>query len=192
VANGDLNDNRNGNNPTYSQWAPSVTTRYGGPGVLIKTYVCPADYTMPSGGQSHSSYGINGQVFREGYWAKDTLRYPASLTDGTSNTIFYTEKLAQCNSGNYPNNYWPDWGPIISSNDEGDPTGPFAPGPQIRPSLSGSVANCNGGIASSPHSGGIEVGLADGSVRFVSMGVSAPTWWYALTPNGGETLGSDW
>jgi hypothetical protein len=34
--------------------------------------------------------------------------------------------------------------------------------------------------------------LADGSVRAVSQGVSPHTWWSAITPSGGETLGSDW
>jgi prepilin-type processing-associated H-X9-DG protein len=98
--------------------------------------------------------------------------------------------LSQCNSGNYYSNWWPDWGPIISSSEEGDPTGTGAPGPQISPS--GVPANCNGGIASSPHTGGINVGLGDGSVRFVSGSISTTTWWSALTPAGGEVLGSDW
>jgi prepilin-type processing-associated H-X9-DG protein len=53
-------------------------------------------------------------------------------------------------------------------------------------------AACDGGIASSPHTAGINVGLADGSVRFVSGGISTSTWWFALTPSGGEVLGSDW
>jgi prepilin-type N-terminal cleavage/methylation domain-containing protein/prepilin-type processing-associated H-X9-DG protein len=192
VASGDDNDNRNGANSTFSQWHGQITTRYGGPGVVVKTYVCPSDYTNVGGQGSHASYGQNGQVFREGYWAKNTLRYPVSITDGTSMTIFFTDKLAQCNSGNYPNNYWPDWGPIMSSNDEGDPTGPGAPGPQIKPTVSGGTANCNGGIASSPHTSGINVAMADGSVRFVSGSVSQTTWWYALTPNAGEVLGSNW
>ena len=142
VANGDANDNRNGPNPTYSQWPGPVTTRYGGPGVFIKTYICPSDYTQTAGTGSHSSYGVNGMIFREGFWALNLLRYPASITDGTSNTIFFTDKLAQCNTGNYPNNYWPDWGPVIASPDEGDPTGPpyntvFPPGPQITPYMNG-------------------------------------------------------
>ena len=184
--NGDFNDNRNGPNLTYSQWAPSIKA------AIVKTYVCPSDPTQSPGNPAHSSYGVNGQVFREGFWAKNTTRFPASFTDGTSNTIFYTDKLAHCNTGNYPDNYWPDWGPVISSSDEGDPTGPAAPTPQIQPPIVNGQGQCNGGVASSPHTGGINVGLADGSVRFVSGGISAPTWWFALTPNGGETLGSDW
>src|SRR6202008_4944710 len=31
VPNGDLNDNRNGTNPTYSQWQTPLTTRFGSP-----------------------------------------------------------------------------------------------------------------------------------------------------------------
>jgi len=197
VPNGDANDNRNGPNPTYSQWQGPVTTRYGGPGVFIKTYICPSDYTQTAGTGSHSSYGVNGMIFREGFWALNLLRYPASITDGTSNTIFFTDKLARCSTGNYPDNYWPDWGPVIASPDEGDPTGPpyntvFPPGPQITPYMNGSVANCNGGIASSPHTAGINTGMGDGSVRFVAQGISTTTWWYAETPNNGDLLGPDW
>jgi prepilin-type N-terminal cleavage/methylation domain-containing protein len=195
VANGDNRDNRNGNNPTYSEWQGPITTRFGGTGVFIKTYICPSDYTQSSSSGSMASYGQNGNIFKEGVWAKDTLRYPASITDGTSNTIFFTDKLANCVTGNNPTNYWPDWGPVIASPDEGDPTGPpynlvFPPGPQITPS--GNPANCNGSIASSPHTAGINVGLGDGSVRFVAQGISTTSWWYAETPNNGEILGPDW
>jgi prepilin-type N-terminal cleavage/methylation domain-containing protein/prepilin-type processing-associated H-X9-DG protein len=189
---GDDNDNRNGLYLTYSQWHGPITTRYGGPGVVVKTYVCPSDYTQV-GQASHASYGQNGQVFREGYWARNTLNFPASLSDGTSNTIFYTEKLARCNSGTYNDNYWPDWGPIIASNDVGDPTGPANGIIQVQPKMgSNSQAICNGGYASSPHTAGINVGMADGSVRFVSPSVTSATWWAAMTPNQGEVLGSNW
>jgi prepilin-type N-terminal cleavage/methylation domain-containing protein len=108
VPKGDLNDNRNGLNPTYSQWTAPVQTRRGSPGVIIKTYICPSAYTQSAGRRSHASYGVNGTVFREGFWALNTLRYPASLTDGTSNTIFFTDKLSRCYFGFYPDNYWPD------------------------------------------------------------------------------------
>jgi len=196
TASGDDNDNRNGTYPTYSQWHGPITTRYGGPGVMVKAYVCPSDYTIPvsSANGSHSSYGQNGQVFREGQWAKNTLMFPASFSDGTSSTIFYTDKLAKCNSGNYPDNYWPDWGPVMNSSDEDGVTGPNGTLilPQIKPTMSGGLANCSGSGPSSPHTAGINVGLADGSVRFVSAGISVTTWWAALTPNGGDIPGNDW
>ena len=34
--------------------------------------------------------------------------------------------------------------------------------------------------------------MADGSVKFVAQGLSRLTWWYALTAQGGDILGSDW
>jgi hypothetical protein len=38
----------------------------------------------------------------------------------------------------------------------------------------------------------MNVALGDGSVRFLAQGVSSITWAHALTPAGGEVLGSDW
>jgi prepilin-type N-terminal cleavage/methylation domain-containing protein len=187
--NGDFNDNRNGNNPTYSQWGQPLTTRYGGPGVFVKTYICPSDWTQRSNTGSTASYGINGQVFREGFWAKDTLMFPASIVDGTSQTIFFTEKLANNCCGGYNYNYWPDWGPIVASTDYGDPTG-YGTAPQFN--CTGNPANTNGGLASTPHGATMNVALGDGSIRTVVSGISSTTWWSAMTPATGEVLGSDW
>ena len=39
---------------------------------------------------------------------------------------------------------------------------------------------------------GCVVGLADGSVRTLAPSMSGDTWWAAVTPSGGEVLGSDW
>jgi len=38
----------------------------------------------------------------------------------------------------------------------------------------------------------MNVGIGDGSVRFLAQGISANTWAAALTPDGGEVLGSNW
>jgi prepilin-type N-terminal cleavage/methylation domain-containing protein len=195
-------DDRNNFLPTYSQWTNQVQNS------KVKTYICPSDYTQTDGRPARSSYGQNGQVFREGYWARDTLRFPASFTDGTSNTILFTEKLAQSDPNSQTDglgydgddhnhdNYWPDWGPVVYASNQNQPTGPNPHGatltPNVRPPVVGSYALCNGGVASSPHTAGTNVGLGDGSVRFVSQGISATTWWSALTPQGGETLGPDW
>jgi len=51
---------------------------------------------------------------------------------------------------------------------------------------------CDRRLASSPHTSGMNVGLGDGSVRFLSGNIDPNTWWAACTPNGGETLGSNW
>jgi prepilin-type N-terminal cleavage/methylation domain-containing protein len=181
-------DDRNNYLQTYSQWTPTIQNS------IVKTYVCPSDFTQSTGRPARASYGVNGQVFRHNYkWGNVGLaNFPATISDGTSNTIMVTEKLSHCNSGNYSDNYWPDWGPIILSSDEGDPTG-AASIPQFQPpGVGNNTANCDGGRASTPHTGGIQTGLFDGSVRGVGSGISGTTWWWAATPNGGEVLGSNW
>jgi len=51
---------------------------------------------------------------------------------------------------------------------------------------------CDPYAAQSTTSGGLLVGMCDGSVRSVSTSVSYNTFYAATTPNGGEVLGSDW
>lgn len=185
-------DGRNGSNPTYSQWTPEAQN------AVVKAYGCPSDFTLDSNNQKRgrSSYGINGQVFRHNFaWGGVGLSsFPATIRDGTSQTVFFTEKLSMsatclgcCN--NYVDNFWPDWGPLISSPDCGMPTGAAA---MFQLNGRGYPANVDGGRASGPHSGGIVTGLGDGSVRVVTAGTSPATWGAALSPAGGETLGSDW
>jgi hypothetical protein len=55
-----------------------------------------------------------------------------------------------------------------------------------------SSAVCDYRRPNSPHPGGISVSLGDGSTRFVSASISGTTWWAAVTPNGGESVGGDW
>jgi len=64
--------------------------------------------------------------------------------------------------------------------------------PQFQPQpFTGPNSQCDPRLASTGHIA-MQVGMADGSVRSVSSGVSGNTWWAAITPGGGETLGSDW
>jgi prepilin-type N-terminal cleavage/methylation domain-containing protein len=52
--------------------------------------------------------------------------------------------------------------------------------------------NCYTNGAQATTSGGLVVGLCDGSVRIVSPSISLTTWYAAFSPQGGEVLGSDW
>jgi prepilin-type N-terminal cleavage/methylation domain-containing protein len=198
-------DDRNGWLLTYSQWNLQNNR--------VKIYFCPSDPTATgTWSNSTTSYAFNGQVFGINYptvpgnygrWGMGVKSYPASIGDGVSNTIFFTEKQVQSyGASNWsPDggfNYWPDWGPVIASSESGDQI-PFT-GPaslfQVQPRSAPNGCqgqNCgNGNLANSPHPVGIHVAMGDGSVRFVTQGVSANTWWAALTPSGGETLAPDW
>ena len=66
------------------------------------------------------------------------------------------------------------------------------PGSKFQPQPTPFLGNCDPTRASTPHPGGIQVGLTDGSVRTLSPGLSGTTWWNAVTPSGGEVLGPDW
>lgn len=56
------------------------------------------------------------------------------------------------------------------------------------PLLAGAKGDCSPEVASSSHQGGMNVALADGSVRFISNLIRPQTWWDLLTVNGGETV----
>jgi prepilin-type N-terminal cleavage/methylation domain-containing protein len=60
--------------------------------------------------------------------------------------------------------------------------GPRPPGP----------GECDTSVPQTPHSVGMIVVLADGSIRTIRPSVSVETFWAAVTPAGGEVLGGDW
>jgi hypothetical protein len=59
---------------------------------------------------------------------------------------------------------------------------------QVRPT----TATCDGALPQGLSSGAIQVLLGDSSVRGLVEGMSVSTWHAALTPNAGDTMGSDW
>jgi prepilin-type N-terminal cleavage/methylation domain-containing protein len=144
----------------------------------------------------------------------------ADITDGLSNTILHAEKYARCSNTTMARPFqdggtaWAyctsplffPWLPAPMN----PPGSAFQPGfcipalaalgapdvigPrskfQVQPSPF--LGNCDPTRTSTAHLGGIQVGLADGSVRTLAASMSGTTWWAAVTPSGGEVLGSDW
>jgi prepilin-type N-terminal cleavage/methylation domain-containing protein len=173
----------------------------GTPGNLesqtIKTYLCPSDpNTTPvqtwTNGWAVGCYAGNQYVFgvsSSGGWnANGETKMTGGIPDGTSNTIGFAEKYARCNGQGtlWSHGNWnPGWEPAFA-------TWLGSPGPGSKFQIQPVGSQCNYYLASTSHSGGMLVGMVDGSVRSVSSGVSANTWWSAVTPNGGEVLGSDW
>jgi prepilin-type N-terminal cleavage/methylation domain-containing protein/prepilin-type processing-associated H-X9-DG protein len=140
-----------------------------------------------------------------------------AITDGTSNTILHAEKYARC-SNTYMAPAFRDggtaWAYCTGLPFPWQPPPMTLPGKAFQPGfaiagLAGRGApnaigpdsifqprpaegNCDPTRASTPHPGGIQVGLADGSVRTLTPSLSGLTWWYAVTPADGDLPGSDW
>lgn len=124
----------------------------------------------------------------------------ANIVDGTSNVIIMTERFGTCGNGGSANstltngNLWCDsnsiWRPTfcITNTNKVFPSlaagGPYpACGKfQVTPHR---FNTCDPMLAQSPHPMGIQVCLADGSVRFVSGSIVAAQWAAACDPQDG-------
>jgi prepilin-type N-terminal cleavage/methylation domain-containing protein/prepilin-type processing-associated H-X9-DG protein len=101
----------------------------------------------------------------------------ASTTVGTFKTRGYSWGYQMVGvGGGYTHMMTPNKKACVFSNNNADPPGS---------SISGELG------ASSYHSGGVNVGFLDGSVRFVKDSVSPPTWWSIATMQGGEVVSAD-
>jgi prepilin-type N-terminal cleavage/methylation domain-containing protein len=199
-------------NPTYT-YVPSGIRAYWGTAVIsrpVKTYSAPNDPSIYSD-YGYSSYMLNDEVFK--------LQLAVhQLTDGTTNTVLLAEGWANCSSYSYTDtkyestgrsNYWPGyyydyeytyyykyWDSSGYTYEDtyayllGAPKFGRIPGkvPQAKPSQNTCDATVPNGFAS----GGCQVALADGSVKFVTQGITPATWDAAVTPNGGEVLSNGW
>jgi prepilin-type N-terminal cleavage/methylation domain-containing protein len=146
----------------------------------------PDTYVFQSGNTAYSAPASSPKV-------------GSSFSDGTSNTILFAEKFGKCQ--------WYAGNPVGSSPFEGgnlwawdQDNAQFAPAfamesPwndgtkfQIQPT----DAQCNAAYASTGHSGGMVVSMADGSGRTVGSSINSTTFLQVCTPNGGEIINNDW
>lgn len=178
------------------QWA---TSSYAGNFLVFGTTPAASMAVVPPGWIGWTNWNWQG-----------TGSIPQSFPDGTSNTIVFAEHYAVCASpalGLPRANLWDFWLPASS------PTGAYLTGgvghdyfpyfaiPVVNSTPIGPASlfqvqptpgNCDATRASTAHTGGMQAALADGSVRTLAQGMSGTTWWAAVTPSGGEVLGSDW
>jgi prepilin-type N-terminal cleavage/methylation domain-containing protein/prepilin-type processing-associated H-X9-DG protein len=187
----------------------------------IPTFLCPSDPTTVGGlsqtlygganGYAVGNYVVNYYVFGNPNAASDAScvqganKLPASIPDGVSNTIFFGEAFGSCGISGGANttststntaSLWADstipWRPIMCHNTAGKYVNPGSWAAcytfQIQPVM---FNTCDPSRTQSGHSGGMNVAMGDGSVRFVSGSVSAASWAAACDPRDGQVPGSD-
>ena len=162
----------------------------------VVVYTCPSESTASGGswpGRNDwavAHYGFNWRVFAQNaaggpadYDRKAAI--PRTFSDGTSNTVVFAERYGVFNSGHanlWAHGNWnPDYMPMFAYNGN---YGLFQIAPQ--------PSQADRYLANSPHSGSINVALADGSCRALASGLTQPTWQQACIPDDGQPLGSDW
>jgi len=202
-------------------YIPATTTTpavFAGGDQQVKVFICPADPSLNSNIQrsnfASTNYAANIMVFDP----KGPGTIVSSMPDGTSQTIIFTERYKNCapTTGGQTAPGWaihpaytpPFYGydsPVIGWNDYGanPPTAGNGPAATIYApsfnSLTGQAFQvspapyaCAWQVAQGAHTGSIQVGMGDGSVRGVSSSISIQTWILAGVPNDGLPLGSDW
>jgi len=185
--------------------------------VVFKTFVCPSDPSLQNGKNNTtnggannwgaSCYGGNNYVFGNPTggltYSTGNREMNATVPDGLSNTVFFAEMYGTCgNSGNVngsgtwgslwadANSVWrPGFNLGVYKGGGGLAAYPASPKFQVQPHY---FNNCNPLVPQTSHTGGILVGLGDGSVRSLSAGMSAATWARAADPRDGVVLGNDW
>jgi prepilin-type N-terminal cleavage/methylation domain-containing protein len=192
-------------------------------GVVIPILICPADPTVPGNGLIPAGVNSGIVNYSVCTYAGNVLVFtpaPKSLTNampnGTSNTAIIAERYAECTAINTNKNskYYSYWGYIQPAPyDEqaacgfGWQTAPFPPLSysggcpgmdfsngnicfQVQPTL----AACQNLTCQTGHSGGMQVGLGDGSVRTVTSSITVATWRTACNDPAfqGKPLGPDW
>jgi len=172
---------------------------YGGCGVM-------QSLEIQRDGFASCNYAANVAVFEP----RGTLSVETAMPDGTSNTVMFSERFRNCSpdgahGGGCTLPAWA-WNTIRNGGDcWSSPTfgatndgiyqmncngAAFSNG--IGFQAGPSAQSCNWYVTQGGHTGGMVVGIGDGSARTVASSVSAATWVKACTPNDGQPLGSDW
>jgi prepilin-type N-terminal cleavage/methylation domain-containing protein len=193
-------------------------------GWQVKIYASPADPSapannMPDGGSprfgtsySPNEYVLRGQPLTDTQWPSrgyyPVAKFPASISDGTSNTLAFAERRMICPLQGGAVFYWGETGGgcdrtgYTTSNTIGSMPAVWSlnpaqgniqlPNAVLLPQINPPVNACNPCLMNSSTDGGILVATFDGSVHIASQGISQPTWQYLVLPNDGLLLGPDW
>jgi prepilin-type N-terminal cleavage/methylation domain-containing protein/prepilin-type processing-associated H-X9-DG protein len=207
------------NQQWYPWWSPEATNPSGPTRVVIETWLCPSDdgallnsqqWGVFSLGNYHAFFGgLNlGGALAAGPDQRSAMSVNfgarlADIVDGTSNTAVLGEYLRSRGAGNdqrgMPWGDQPGYGEIYTQ------LSPNSTSPDLiyvgwcdnkplnnLPCINGDSGPNNTVAARSRHPGGVNVCLADGSVRFVFDTVDLLTVWRPLITIGGSEVLPDY
>ena len=152
---------------------------------------------MFAGGNYNGGNSTYDPSDQGGQWVTCSKYTVGNIPDGTSETVGIVERLGDCpyygwgNAWAYPmdNSHW-------GYNSNGSAFGPWGVYlPLINPPINNWVGNqqpAHPYYPTTKHTASCQTALMDGSVRGVTIQVSALTWSYACQPDDGNPLGTDW
>jgi|GEM_PF-2509685 len=189
--------------------------------VPIKTMICPSDGNSPKKDSESQGQGVHGNyaactghtycnpstsvggrdpnVMTGVFFGASNIKL-ASITDGTSNTLMFSELLVFPDSPGKHDIRGRIWNavhvstvfctlaPPNSLTVPDNPQGYCNTQPKAPCTTSPGQPNSYN-LARSGHPAGVTIGLADASVRFVSNNIDLVTWQALSTRAGGETIG---
>ncbi len=152
-------------------------------------------------------YAANVEVFEP----RGTASIEVQMKDGTSVTVMFAERYKNCSpdgahgggctlpawAWNTIMNGGDPWSsPTFGANSDGiwqmNAAGADYSSGNLGFQVGPSAQTCNWYVTQGGHSGSMQVGLGDGSVRGVTASLSVTTWRNACTPSDGIPLASDW
>jgi len=224
-------------NQTQLSQAAQNTTIHN---VQVKSFQCPSDGNDPGSPTGDTNYPncvgltravagssttgpLDGPAYKMGQPPENTTVTLASITDGTTNTVMFSEWVKGKNAGLTSNGVDQvynivipevpgqiqlqyqtqclaattpayaqkgiDW--LLDTCGKGGAYSHIMP-PNTKACWYGPGDNGNTDTtvvgASSNHSGGVNVGFLDGSIKFIKSSVSNQTWWAIATKAGGEVV----
>ena len=205
----------------YVQKVSPANVQADGSTIVVKLYLCPSDKTpdettkiavppevavLPPASLSAEALVRGGRdpqpnltPYALANYAANPLALPnpssnlsGSFQDGTSNTVLLVERYRMCQG------YAMTWGySFYRTNAKMEVYGPvFEPYSPFE--VSPTTTDCTPGSAQTPHTGGMPVAFADGSVRILNPSVNTTTsstrvtvFQAILTPAGGEVFTLD-
>lgn len=180
---------------------------YGVYRLKLDFFVNPCDISEGANGIiEHVPWGEYGLIGYAGNyqslgWIRDNddqqIKAMRDMYDGTSHTIFFTEKYMSARNADYYANpdywyyniwaygeeFWYEWNPIFAAYIVG-PESKF----QTNPTQNSPDATVNPLLASAPRSSGILTAFGDGSTMMLNSSIDPDSWWALCTPDQGEVV----